>query len=80
MVVAHGGRCRRTGVAQVPYNCCPWWCIMSCCVHQLKHCNCDASAAALSWRPRLNGAPCGAPGLRAYWGQFVKKWPKNLNK
>ena len=24
--------------------------------------------------------PSGAPGLRAYWGQFVKKWPKNLNK
>ena len=25
-------------------------------------------------------SPSGAPGLRAYWGQFVKKWPKNLNK
>ena len=24
--------------------------------------------------------PSGAPGLRAYWGQFVKIWPKNLNK
>ena len=24
--------------------------------------------------------PSGAPGLRAYGGQFVKKWPKNLNK
>ena len=24
--------------------------------------------------------PSGTPGLRAYWGQFVKKWPKNLNK
>ena len=45
VVVVRGGRCQRTGVAQVPYNCCPRWRIMSCCVHQLKHCNCGASGA-----------------------------------
>ncbi|KAL5268071.1 hypothetical protein ACHWQZ_G004952 [Mnemiopsis leidyi] len=27
-----------------------------------------------------NAPLIGAPGLRAYWDQFVKKWPKNLNK
>ena len=27
-----------------------------------------------------NAPLIGAPGVRAYLEQFVKKWPKNLNK